>query len=227
MGRRITRKQLKQDEFVSTMDRVIQWFSGNWRPVVGGLGVVCAASLLWWLGSSWSNARAGKASYLLYQAMMAYEEELIGTEPAADGDDATSKLQEVVERFGSSDQADVARVYLARMKMDDGDLEGARDLLVEIADRHLNDVVGRVATLDLVHLRVASGQSSEVAQELEAMVAGVDRRLPRDAALYELGELYLRENEYELARQYFQRLVDEIPESPYMGPARRRIGELG
>jgi predicted negative regulator of RcsB-dependent stress response len=227
MGQRITRKQLKQDEFVSTMDTVIHWFGGNWRPVIGGLGVVCAAVLLWWIGTSWSSARADKASFLLYQAMMAYEEELAGTEPAVEGDDAVSKLQKVIASYGSSDQADVARVYLARMKMDDGDLESARDLLVDIADRRSNDAVGRVATLDLVHLRVASGQGSEVAQELEAMVAGVDRRLPRDVALYELGELYLRDKNYDQARQYFQRLVDEIPESPYMGRARRRISELG
>jgi TolA-binding protein len=218
MGRRITRKQLKQDEFVSTMDRVLHWLGDNWRPVVAGVGAVSVAALLWWVGTSWSSSRADKASFLLYQAMLAYEEE---------ADDAEAKLQEVVDRYGGSDQADIARIYLARGMMEEGDTEGARDLLVNIVERHPADAVGRVATLDLIHLRLASGQTAEVVQELEAMVAGARRGLPRDAALYELGELHLRSKDYEQARQYFEKLVEEFPESPYTGGARRRIGELG
>jgi predicted negative regulator of RcsB-dependent stress response len=227
MGRRITRKQLKQDEFVSTVDTIIHWGAGYWRPVAVGLAVVCAVVLLWWLGSRWSASRADQASYLLYQAVSAYEEQLAGGASAGAGEDAEARLQEVIDRYGTADQADTARVYLAKLHIDRGDNETARSLLVEVIDRHAEDALGRLATLDLIHLRAASGEFAEVAQELEAMVAGADRRLPRDTALYELAELFVLQRDVERARSYFQKLVDEFPSSPYTSRARQRLAELG
>ena len=227
MGRRITRKQLKQDEFVSTVDTIIQWGAGYWRPVAVGLAVVCAVVLLWWLGSRWGASRADQASYLLYQAVSAYEEQMAGGASPAVGEDAEARLREVIDRYGTADQADTARVYLAKLHIDRGETELARSLLVEVIDRHAEDALGRLATLDLIHLRAASGESAEVAQELEAMVAGADRRLPRDTALYELAELFVLQRDVERARSYFQKLVDEFPSSPYMSRARQRLAELG
>jgi hypothetical protein len=66
MGRRITRKQLKQDEFVSTVDTVIHWGANYWGPAAAGLAVVCVAILLWWIGDRWVSSRKDDASYLLY-----------------------------------------------------------------------------------------------------------------------------------------------------------------
>jgi TolA-binding protein len=66
-----------------------------------------------------------------------------------------------------------------------------------------------------------------VAAELEAMVAGRSTGLPRDAALYRLGELFADEGDAEKARTYLEMLVEEFPESPYIGGARQRLLELG
>jgi TolA-binding protein len=225
MGRRITRKQLKQDEFVSTVDTMIQWGANYWKPAAAGLGIVCAVILLWWVGDKWSSSRTDQASYLLYKAISVYEEQAAGdvveteTTPEA-------QLQQVIDRYGRSDQADIARVYLARINMDRGDVQTARSLLVEVIDRHPNDALGGLATADLFHIRLAAGEGAEVAQELEAMVAGTDQRLPRDAAMFELGELYLGQKEVELARTYFQKLIDEFSTSSYAGRARQRITEI-
>jgi FimV-like protein len=227
MGRRITRKQLKQDEFVSIADTVFRWLSGNWRPVVGGIGVVSLIALLWWAGDRWSSSRSEAASYALYQAVSSDPSEVGIGRIAGGSEEAGAKLQNVIDRHGRSDPADVARIYLARIFIEDGDEESARNLLVDVIGRHSDDAVGRAAALDLVHLRIASGQGAEVAQELEAMVVGTGQRLPKDTALYELGELYLRTEDSDRAREYFQKLVDEFPESPYLTQARQRLGELG
>lgn len=223
MGRRITRKQLKQDEFVSTADTFIRWFLDNWKPFAFGLGAVCLLIVMWWTVGRWSASRADQASLELHQAVVAFDEASQGGDPAA----AEQSLQSFIEDHGRDDQADMARVYLARLKMDRKELEGARDLLVEVTGRHRDDAVGRVAMLDLVHLKVASGQAAEVAPELEMMALGQDPRLPRDVALWELGELYRGEDNPDQARTYYQRLVDEFPESPYRGFASQRLNELG
>lgn len=223
MGRRITRKQLKQDEFVSAGETIVRWFVENWRPFVVGLVAVCLLIVAWWTVGRWSSSRAEQASYELHQAVTAFDQAMEGGDRAA----ALQQLQTYVGDHGRSDHADVARIYLARLMMDQSDLEGARTLLIEVSERHPSDAVGSLATLDLVRLRVASGEGSEVAQELEGMVVGQDTRLPRDVALWELGELFAQQDEPARAKVYFQQLVDEFPESPYRGLASQRLTELG
>ncbi len=230
MARRITRKQLKQsDEFVSTMDSAILWLSENWKPIVAGFAGICVAALLWWVVGQWNASRSEDAALALDHAVVIYEgEDSIGQlEPSGDLDAAEAEFLQVIEHYGKTDQADMARVYLARIHFDRNETDEARDLLVDLAERHRGDAIGRVASLDLIHLRIAAGQATEVAAELEAVVMGSDPSLPRDVALYELGQLYMAEQNPILAGEYFQKLVDEFPESPYIGLARQRLMEIG
>jgi predicted negative regulator of RcsB-dependent stress response len=230
MSRRITRKQLKQsDEFVSTVDTVMQWLGDNWRPIVAGLTGACVVAVGWWLYGLWSESRSADASLALHSAVTTFEgENAVGQlVPAGDSEAAEAELRQVIEDYGSTDQADMARLYLARIHFDRDETDAARDLLIGLAERRGDDAIGRLATLDLIHLRIASGQAPEVAAELEAMVVGSDSSLPRDVALYELGQLYLAEKDPTQARDYFTKLVEEFPESPYLSLAQQRLMELG
>lgn len=222
MGRRITRKQLKQDEFISTADTLVSWVVDNWRPFVFGLAALCVVIMLWWVGSRWTSSRAESASYLLHQAAPAVDEALSGGDPTA----AEEQLGEVIDRYGRTEQADMARIYLARLALAKDDRDRALSLLREVAERRGSDAIGSVATLDLVQLRISAGEGAEVAPQLEAVVAGEDASLPRDVALWELAELYAGDDA-ERARGYLQRIVDEFPESPYRARASQRLSELG
>jgi predicted negative regulator of RcsB-dependent stress response len=230
MARRITRKQLKQsDEFVSTMDTVLLWLNDNWRPIAGALAAVAAVVVFWWLFGLWQESKVEDASYALQHAIKTYEgEDSVGQlEPAGDPEAAEAEFLEVIDYHDKTSQADMARIYLARIYFERGEIDEARDLLLGLSERHRDNAIGRLATLDLVHLRIAAGQASQVAVELEAMVAGSDPRLPRDVALYELGQLYLSEQDPVQAGEYFQKLVEEFPESPYINLARQKLTEIG
>jgi len=230
MARRITRKHLKQsDEFVSTMDTVLLWLNDNWKPIAGAFAGIVAVVCIWWLFGQWKDSQAEDASYALQHAIKTYEgEDSTGQlEPTGDPEAAEAELLQVIEYHGKTSQADMARVYLARIHFDRGETDEARDLLIGLTERHRDDAIGRIATLDLIHLRIAAGQAADVAVELEAMVSGSDTRLPRDVALYELGKLYLSEQDPLQAADYFQKLVEEFPESPYNQLARRQLMELG
>jgi predicted negative regulator of RcsB-dependent stress response len=230
MGRRITRKQLKQDdEFVSAAERIFRWVADNTRPLLAAIGAVCAAAVVWWGVNAWLGSRTDDASLLLFHAVQTFEgNAAAGTlVPGGDVDAAEADFQQVVQSYGRSDQADMARLYLARIALSRGQVDDARSTLVELSQKHGNDLIGRLATLDLIDLRLASGQVAEVAGELEAMVVAQDGGLPRDLALYKLGEVYVTSGEPERARSYFERLVEEFPESPYVMNARLKLNELG
>ncbi len=230
MGRRITRKQLKQDdEFVSAAEWIFRWVADNVKAIVAGIVAVCVIALIWWGVSSWLGARTGDASILLSQAVKTFEGEITPGSPilVGDVDAAQAEFLQVVESYGRSDQADMARLYLARIDLGRGNTEEARSALVDLKDRRGDDMVGSLATLDLIDLRVASGQGAEVAGELDAMVLGQNKALPPDAALFKLGEIFVTEGDSEKARLYFERLVEEFPESPYLAGARQKLTELG
>jgi len=223
MTRRITRKQLKEDEFVSAVDPIIRWVTDNWRVPAAALGAVGVLALLWWVAASWSGARTQDASYALHEATSAIDAGATGAELEA----AEAELREIIDRWGRSEQADVARLYLSRVLIGRDETDEARRLLLTVSERSGTSAVGRLATLDLIHLRIASGQGAEVARELEAMVVGSDQRLPRDVALFELGRLAAEQQDPARAREYFQKLVDEFPDSPYNGRAQQRLSQLG
>lgn len=230
MGRRITRKQLKQDdEFVSAAEWIFRWVANNVKPILAGIGAVCAIGLIWWGTNSWLGAREGEASILLNHAVMTFEGEGVPGSPlpVGDVDAAEAEFLQVVESYGRSDQADMARLYLARIALGRGETDEARSALVNLRDKHADDIIGSVATLDLIDLRVASGQGAEIAGELEAMVTGQNPALPPDAALSKLGEIFVAEGDVERARTYFERLIEEFPESPYLAGAQQRLAELG
>ena len=222
--RRLTRKKLKQDEFVSVVDEIVNWIIDNWKPLAAGIGAVCAIGLLWWGISSWKGGKEDAAAWALHQAVVAYQEAQAAGQDTAG---TREKFEVVLEKYGSTAQADVARIYLARMDFDAGKVDEAKAVLEKVAARHRGDAIGTAATLDLVRFRVASGQASEVVKELQAMALGTDDRLPPDVALYELAQAYLAEHDTEQAREYLRKLTEEFPQSPYLRAAQQKLAELG
>jgi predicted negative regulator of RcsB-dependent stress response len=229
MGRRITRKQLKKDdEFVSAAEMIFRWTADNWRALIAGFGAVTIVALLWWAATSWIGARADDASLLLSQAVATFEGEPdpVSLVPAGDVEAAEEQFRQVVQSYGRTDQADMARLYLARIALGRGKTDEARPMLVDLSSRHPDDVIGQLASYDLIKLRIASGEGAAVAAELETMVTAQSAGLPRDAALYQLGELLADEGRPDRARPYFELLIEEFPESPYLANARQWLAEL-
>jgi predicted negative regulator of RcsB-dependent stress response len=224
MPRRVTRKMMKEDEFASFFDEVAHWFNANWRPVAAGLGVLVVVVLVWWGASAWSGGRGEEASFLLHRAEKALEGD--GTVPGS-VDAAEPLLREVVDRYGRSHQGDAARLYLARIELGRGETDKAREALSKLAEERRGTAIGSAAMLDLIHLRIAAGQGAEVVTELQAMVSAAEAPLPRDTVLHELGMLLVQEERAAEAKDQFDRLVKEFPESPYRFAAQQKLSELG
>ncbi len=223
--RRLTRKKLKQDEFVSGVDRMMRWLTENWRPVAAALGAATVVFLIAWGVFNVMSNREAAASWALHEAVSSYQaqQKTPGSKPGAE---VRAAFEKILKKYGRTKEADAARLYLARMDFEAGKLEEAKSALEKVAQRHKGDALGRVATLDLIHMRVASGQASEVIPELRAMATGQDDSLPRDVALYELASAYEAEKDAGQAREYYQKLIDEFPQSPYTRTARQKLVEL-
>ena len=233
MGRRLTRKQIKKDEFISLVDRGIHWMGGNWRQAAIGLGAVLGIALAYWGVTAFLGSRKDAAAQAIAQALETYQAPVGGAAQA----DAKVKFATDAERLAASEkafqavksrywltpQASVAELFLARIAADRGDQTQAVRLLGEITSHRSSDPVVQLAMLDLIRIRVAKGEGMQLVKELESMVAGKDPRLPRDAALYQLARVWEQAGKPEEASKLYRKLVEEFPESPYRLDAQQRI----
>ncbi|MCU0293197.1 MAG: tetratricopeptide repeat protein [Thermoanaerobaculaceae bacterium] len=234
MGRRLTRKQIKQDEFITFVDRAVHWLGSNWRQAAVGLGGALVVAMVVWGVRSFVASRGGAAGEALGKAIATYVAPVGSAAPA----DAKIKFATDTERLAAAEKAfgDVkskysltsesrmARLYLARIAMDRNDKEKAIRELSELASKHSDEPVVRLAMLNLVRLRVAKGEGSQLVKDLEAMVAGKDPRLPRDVALFQLAQLWEHDGKPEEASKLYRKLADEFPESPYRSEAQQKAG---
>jgi hypothetical protein len=233
VGRRLTRKQIKRDQFVSLVDRVFHWLGQNWRQAATGLGGVLAVTLVWWGVTAVLGSRSDAAARAIAQALETYAAP-VGSAASADATvkfatdserlaAADKAFQAVKSRYWLTPQARVAELFLARISVDRGDQAQAIKLLGDITSRRTGDPVVRLAMLDLIRLRLANGEGKQLVAELEGMASGKDPRLPRDAALFQLARVWESEGKPEEASKLYRKLVEDFPDSPYRSEAQQRL----
>lgn len=235
MGRRLTRRQIKQDEFITFMDRVVLWLSANWGQAAMGLGGALALGLLWWGISVATGFRSIAATKALDEAV-AILQAPVGQEAPADAkvkfataserQEAAAKALAKVRRYWFTPQARLARVLQARLAMERGETEKAQKELSTVAARGDKDPVVRLATLDLLRLRLAKGETAPVIEELKAMAAGKDKRLPQDQAMLELAKAYQDAGNSAEAGKILRQLVEKFPDSPWQREAQQRLSSM-
>lgn len=236
MGRRLTRKQIKKDEFLTFVDHMMHWMGSNWRQAAIGLGGAVGLAVLWWGLTAVVAARSGAAERQLAAALVEYNAP-VGADAPSDAavkfatdterlSTAEEHLKKIASRYWLTDQAKIAKLYIARIAVDRGDLDGAARTLAEIAGRKKASPVVRLAMLDLISIRLAQGSASQLAGDLEAMIAGNDPRLPRDVALFQLARIRDREGQPDEAAKLLRKLVEGFPDSPYRYEAQQRLASI-
>ena len=78
--------------------------------------------------------------------------------------------------------------------------------------------------LNLYSLDRAEGRGEELAAALRGAVATESSPLPKDALLFELAATLAQLGDEEGARETFQRVVNEFPDSGYAIRARQQLG---
>ena len=238
MSQRLSRKEIKRDEFMESLGGAFEWVREHLRHLIGlGLAVLAALILVVaYLG--YSASREHKADEALAQALRIYQSPLdpVAANPAdpeaptfADARARSQRAQELFESvssdFGNADAAKIATVYLGQIAAQDDDLEGARTYWQEFVAKSPDHALAVEVRVNLMSLDRAAGRGDELVTELRAMLSGPNAGLPPDLLWYQLG-LTLEELDRQTeANEAFQRLVDEYPQSAFAPAARERTRE--
>lgn len=168
-------------------------------------------------------------------------EDVAAEEPAAqeDGEDegltfaseaerraeARSVLEAVRESYGSTSSGRLASVYLGQIAAAEGDTATARALWTEYLESNGGDHALAISLqMNLYSLDRAEGRGEQLAAELRGAVATETSDLPKDVLLFELAATLDQLGDEEGARETYQRIVDEHPDSGYAIRARQQLG---
>jgi predicted negative regulator of RcsB-dependent stress response len=239
MTQRLTRKEIKRDDFTSAVGRGVEYAESHVMTIVYAVAGVLAlvaigAGIFYW--RSHQSQAAGQA---LAKAVKIYQAPVVttGAKPTdkespsfateeAHRAAARKALQKVRDDYGSTNAADVANLYLAQIDSEEGKLAEARKIWQDFADAHPKHMLGAEARLNLIHLDREQGKGEEVVKELRAMLEKGDTPVPQDVLLHELGITLEQLKRPQEAAQSYQRILDEFPQSPYRQEAQQKVAAL-
>ena len=85
---------------------------------------------------------------------------------------------------------------------------------------------GQMARLGLAEAQARAGQYDQAINTFKELAQRKDGPLPVDGILMQLGRTYLEAGKRADAQQTFNKLVEEYPESPFTGDARKELEAL-
>ncbi len=242
MSDRLTRKEMKRrDHFQLAMTGVLDWIQTHRKQIVLGFVVVVLAVIAGVAWTFWSANREGHAQALLADAIDAYgapvgDQSADGSAASAKDDDgphfatddarrakAKELFDEVRDRYGSSDAAGVAEVYLGKIAEEEGDADRARELWQDFLDDAPSTALAADVQINLFELDRANGKAQEVATTLEGMLAQDTKPLPEDVILFQLATTLEQLGRGQEATERYQQIVDEHKSSPYVSEARSKL----
>ncbi|HKI02196.1 MAG TPA: tetratricopeptide repeat protein [Thermoanaerobaculia bacterium] len=239
MNQRLTRKEIKRDDFATVVGRGVDYAESHVRTLVyaiAGLLLLVALGVAFYFYRNHVQQGANEA---LAKAMTVYQAPIAatGAKPADPSEPsfpteaarqvrAKELLQKVRDDFGSTNSADIAGLYLAQIAAGEGKLEEARELWTDFVDDHGDSILAGEARINLIDLDRKQGKGEQVLLELRGMLEKADAPLPQDVILNEIGKTLEQLKRPQEAVLSYQRIVDEFPQSPYHQEAQQKVTAL-
>ena len=237
--KRTERHHLKENEIQNLARRARAVVEERGRETMGIVALVVAVGVAAVGYYGWHEHVQTKAHGLLAEAMTV-QDARVGPPPApgtpANGlyfptereraQSALTKFKIAADAYPSSDAGIYARYQEGATSLALGTPTGAATAFQQVIEKDGSGFYGQMARLGLAESQARSGQYDQAINAFKEMAQRKDGPLPVDGILMQLGRTYLDAGKKSDAQQTFTRIVDEYPESPFTGDARKVIDEL-
>lgn len=155
------------------LEALQRWWKENKSSIFGGLLLGLAVIAGW---KMWQSNQLETAE----QASMVYRQLTEATQ--AKQTEAALKLgQRLIQQYPATAYAEYARLFVAKLKVDSGDLAGARSILEEELSHSKDDALKALARLRLGRIMLAMG---DVEPALKLLGSATDQQRGKFAGLY-------------------------------------------
>jgi TolA-binding protein len=234
MSERLVRKDIKHDRFVEEVEHAYDSMRKNSQRLV--MLVVAVIVVLAAIAGfyAWQRKQERAAQQLLAEGIDVMGRQVV-TDPAAPADPKSFKTEQeklakaepifkqVTDKYGRSAAADIADLYLAQIAVSRGDVAGAQAKFEKFIREHDDHVLAGTAQMSLYQLRLGAGAAKEVAADVEQKLSQEQTALPKDALLALLAKAYEMVGDEPKAKDAYQRIINEYPDSPYTLDAQRKV----
>ena len=139
---------------------------------------------------------------------------------------ALTKFKIAADAYPSTDAGIYARYQEGATSLALGTTPGAISAYQQVIKEAGDGFYGQMARLGLAEAQARAGQYDTAINTFKDLAQRKDGPLPVDGILMQLGRTYLEAGKKADAQQTFNRLVEEYPESPFTGDARKEIETL-
>jgi tetratricopeptide (TPR) repeat protein len=236
------KREIKEDEFASWLERVIAWADAHRDEVRIGVGVGVVLLAAFGALAYFQSHRAREADRAFRDALAAFEAP-VAAELAPEADrpagqifataedkykTAAAAFEGVQRRYGSSKVGATASYYAALSRIELGQYAEAEKALRELqtGSGGGDELVPELARLSLGGLYRLSGETDRAVEVYRGVISNPDSSLPRDEALQCLATTLEDAGRYPEARAAWQELVELFPASVYAPAARARADYL-
>jgi TolA-binding protein len=237
------RHRLKENEFARSVARareVVETRRGDITRIAVAVVVIVAVIAGY---SLWRQSRNAKANASLATGLAIFEAPVMPATPPTPGspmpvqqpgtyateqaklEAALPKLMETANAYPNTDSGIAARYYAASALASLGRFPEAEQRFQEVADKAGSRIYARTARLGVADAQVAQGKYDSAITIYREMSADTKSTVPPDGILMELGRACLRAGRKDEAARAFTRIVDEFPQSVYVGDAKRELEE--
>jgi TolA-binding protein len=237
-ARRITRKEMKRDEFVTAMGRVTLWLESHAREALILGVVVVAAAIGSVLVYQFLAQREEKASALLARGVETLHAPVntASTTGAAGGATfATSEeknravvdqMDELLQTYPRSRAGRLALYYKGLALIDLHKPQEAEKVLEDFLASSSGSFAAPMARAALARALDDAGDHQKALDAYEQLSRGGDGAYPAQAALMEMGRCLEKMGKKDEAKKIYERVTREFPASEYSQEAQERLKEL-
>jgi TolA-binding protein len=237
--KRVERRHLKENELQTFARQARETYEQRKRETVMLVSVAAVVGAIAVAYIAWRERVQTKAHTLLADAVVVLEAPV--SPPPAPGQPqqglrfatereraqaALTKLKTAADAYPSTDAGLYARYQEGVTYMTLGNPTQAASTYQQVIDRDGNSIYGQMARLGLAEAQARAGQYDQAIKTFQEMSQRKDGPLPVDGILMQLARTYLDAGKRTEAQQTFNRIVEEFPDSPYNGDAKRELDNL-
>jgi TolA-binding protein len=216
---RITKKEMKQDKFVTYSLRVSEWIQKHLNEVLMAAGgVVLVAAVLFFIFSSQAK-RERKAAELLGKASFGLQ--------SGNMAGAVEDLQTVVNSYASTKSAGQAAFYLAYAYFYARDYVQAQSLFEKYVQKYREDpLLSASAQAGIADCQMQTGDPAAAAESFLKAVSMSPQIFLAPQYLLRAASAYMQADQNERAREILHRLIDEYPDSREVQRAKADLAQI-
>jgi predicted negative regulator of RcsB-dependent stress response len=220
----MTRHQLKeQDEITTSLQTFTELLVARKKEAIIGVSVVAALVIIYFGWSYYSSSRNAKAQAELSQAIDTYSDTTIKSDKER-YQKTLAAAQKTYDDYGSLPIGRIALYYVAMSQEGLGDTARAEQNLQQVIQRGDAGIKG-VAQFALAQIYKKHGDNQKAIETYKPLFESGG--YSKSAVAYELAATYEANKQTDQAKEFYQKVVTDFPESPFRQNADEALKRLG